>query len=532
MHCWRRRFPLAATMPHSLDGFVSSVAPLCLFVATSALSAQSVTFLPRVDYGMAQENAQQCVVADFDHSGSLDIAVTMEGYNQGKVEVLYNDGEADFGSSEEFASYVAWGLGNGDFDGDGWMDLVATSYGWAQHGVRIYRNQQDGTFANSANVATLATSPTAVVAGDFDGDGILDLAAASETGGYAVDWFHGNGNATFSSFHVVPNTYGLVGRRIYAGHFDADAHLDLLLVHQQGAMVLRNDSQGQGNFNALAGALPAGPIGCAAVADLDGDGILDVITSGVTLQVWRGQGTGAFTLLHSYTANGAGELDLGDIDGDGVLDLLGVGYGGAQLFLGLGGGAFGPAQTIPTGLYPKAGAIGDWDGDGFADLAIVCQNLAGQSSFTSIYLQDPPTALATATVFGVGCGTPPLTAAPRAGQRPLLGSAQTTDLGAVPGSLAFVAIGLSASAAGSVPLPLPLAPFGLPGCTLLQDCALDFAAPTVAVGASAATHTLSVPSQPWCLGLTVYLQPFAPAPSANAAGLVVGNAVAYQFGNL
>ena len=519
-------------MLNTLEGPFRAPVLLSLLIAGSSLCAQSVSFLPRVDYGMAQENAQQCVVADFDHSGSLDIAVTMEGYNQGKVEVLYNDGEADFGSTEEFASYVAWGLGSGDFDGDGWMDLVATSYGWAQHGVRIYRNQQDGTFANSANVATLATSPTAVVPGDFDGDGILDLAAARETGGYAVDWFHGNGNATFSSFHVVPNTYGLVGHRIYAGHFDADAHLDLLLVHQQGAMVLRNDSQGQGNFNALAGALPAGPIGCAAIADLDGDGILDVITSGGTLQVWRGQGTGAFTLLHSYTANGAGELDLGDIDGDGVLDLLGVGYGGAQLFLGLGGGAFGPAQTIPTGLYPKAGAIGDWDGDGFADLAIVCQNLAGQSSFTSIYLQDPPTALATATAFGVGCGTPPLTATPRAGQRPLLGSAQTTDLGAVPGSLAFVAIGLSASAAGSVPLPLPLAPFGLPGCTLLQDCALDFAAPTVAVGASAATHTLSVPSQPWCLGLTVYLQPFAPAPSANAAGLVVGNAVAYQFGNL
>lgn len=519
-------------MPYPIDGFVAAAAPLFLLVATSGLSAQSVTFLPRVDYGMAQEYAQQCVVADFDHDGSLDLAVTMEGYNQGKVEVLFNDGAADFGSSTEFASYVAWGLGCGDFDGDGWMDLVATSYGWAQHGVRVYRNQHDTTFVNTANTSTLATSPAAVVAGDFDSDGILDLAAASETGGYAVDWFHGNGNATFSSFHVVPNTYNLVGRRIYAGHFDADAHLDLLLVHQQGAMVLRNDAQGQGNFNALAGALPAGPISCAVVADLDGDGALDVITSGNTLQVWRGQGTGAFTLLHSYTANGANDLDLGDLDGDGVLDVLAVGYAGAQLFPGLGGGAFGPAQAIATGYYPKAGAIGDWDGDGYADLAIVCQNLAGQSSFTSIYLQDPPTALATATAFGTGCGTPPLTAAPRAGQRPLLGSVQTTDLTAVPGGLAFLALGLSSTDAGGLPLPLDLALFGLPGCTLLQDCALDFAAPTMSVNATTARHTLAVPSQPWCLGLTVYVQPFAPAPGANPTGLVVGNGVAYTFGNL
>ena len=519
-------------MPQPFARFVPAAAPLCLLAAASALPAQSFTFLPRVDYGMAQENAQQCVVADFDHDGSLDLAVTMEGYNQGKVEVLYNDGAADFGSSFEFSSYVAWGLGSGDFDGDGWEDLVATSYGWAQHGVRTYRNLQDGTFSPAGNTSTLATSPNAVVAGDFDGDGTLDLAAASETGGYAVDWFHGNGNATFGSFHVVPNTYNLVGRRIYAGRFDADAHLDLLLVHQQGAMVLRNDAQGQGNFNALAGALPAGPISCAVVADLDGDGVLDVVTSGNTLQVWRGLGTGAFSLLHSYTANGALDLDLFDLDGDGDLELLAVGYGGAQLFAGLGGGAFGPAQAIATGLYPKAGAIGDWDGDCFADLAIVCQNLAGQSSFTSIYLQDPPTALASATAFGSGCGTPALTAAPRAGQRPLLGSVQTTDLTAVPGGLAFLALGLSSSAAGNLPLPLDLASFGLPGCTLLQDCALDFAAPTTSVNATAARHTFAVPSQSWCLGLTVYVQPFAPAPGANPTGLVVGNGVAYTFGNL
>ena len=109
---------------------------------------------------------------------------------------------------------------------------------------------------------------------------------------------------------------------------------------------------------------------------------------------------------------------------------------------------------------------------------------------------------------------------------------QTTDFTAVPGGLAFLAIGLSASVAAGLPLPLDLAPFGLPGCTLLHDCALDFAAPTTALGATTAQHTLAVPSQPWCLGLTVYVQPFAPAPGANPAGLVVGNGVAYTFANL
>ena len=126
-------------------------------------------------------------------------------------------------------------------------------HGWAQHGVRVWRNDHNGGFTNISTVSTLATPPVGVTTGDFDGDGHLDLAAISEGGGYAVDWFRGNGAGGFRTCRVVPNTHSIIGRRIYTGHFTADPHLDLVAIHQTGVMVLLNDSAGTGNFNASAG---------------------------------------------------------------------------------------------------------------------------------------------------------------------------------------------------------------------------------------------------------------------------------------
>ncbi|MCC6406571.1 MAG: VCBS repeat-containing protein [Planctomycetes bacterium] len=373
----------------------------------ASTSAQSVTFKPRVDFGTAQENARQSLCADFDQDGNLDIATTMEGNYQGKVEVLFGDGQSDFGSSFEYTSYGAWGITDGDFDGDGWNDLVSTAYGWASHGVHIALNDQSGGFAGGSTVSTLASPPVAAVSGDFDEDGLLDLAAASEAGGYAVDWFKGFGNGTFSSFHYVPNTTGKVGRRIYAGHFDGDGHLDLLLTHAGGVMVLLNDFLGTlGNFAASSGMPLTEDTTSAAIVDIDGDGQDDVLTGGSMLRVWHGVGDGSFTLLHAYpTSTGAAETELGDLNNDGKLDVLVVGLGGAQIFFGQGGGAFTAPQTVSAGIYPRSCVIGDWNGDGWLDIAITCGNVAGQSSYVSIYEQVPPTTVTycVAKTTSTGC---------------------------------------------------------------------------------------------------------------------------------
>lgn len=500
-------------------------------IATGFAAAQTVNLAARVDFGMAQENAQQSVCADFDRDGNLDIATTMEGHNQGKIEVLFGDGQSDFGTSSEVSSYVAWGLCAGDFDQDGWLDLAATSYGWAQHGVRIWLNDHNQGFTFGGTVSTLATPPVGVTAGDFDGDGILDLAAISEGGGAAVDWFHGNGNGTFSAFHYVPNTGGLVGRRIYAGHFNGDRHLDLVAIHSRGAMVLLNDAQGSGNFNASSGIPTTAALNSGAVADLDGDGRDDIVTCGANLEVWHGVGNGSFTLLQSQPGTSALSTELGDIDGDGRLDALLVGFGGIRIHFGSSDGTFSAGQVVPAGIYPKAGVIGDWNNDGWNDIAVACQNLANQSSYLSVYDQLPPAVTGTAMAFGAGCGSPTLSFVPDANARPVIGQNARATLLGCPSAVVGVMLGLSDQTFGAVPLPLALDVLGMPGCVLLSSAEF-LGLPTAALTATSRSFTMSIPTSSVLVGAQVHLQAHAYAPGQNALELITSNGITWVFGTL
>lgn len=511
-----------------MPGF-STCSALAPFLVLGALHAQSITISPRVDFGTSQEYGQQAVCGDFDHDGNLDIAVTMEGYGQGKMEVLFGDGQADFGSSNEYTNYLAWGLCSGDLNGDGWLDLVATSRGWAQHGVHIWSNNH-GPFGAQGTISTLGSPPAGVCTGDFNGDGVLDIAAISEGGGYAVDWFSGNGNFTFSSFHYVPNTTGLVGNRIYAGHFNGDSHLDLVAIHSQGAMVLLNDSQGTGNFNSSNGIAITESMGSAAVADLDGDGKDDIVTAGNNLRIWRGLGNGQFSLAGTYPTTGGNDIKLVDFNLDGHLDALVTGFGGVAIHFGAAGGVFGASQAVPAGIYPKACVVGDWNDDGFQDLGILCQNTAGLSSYVSIYLQVPPSVAASATPFGSGCGAPSLSLAADTARPPLLGQTARATMNSAPTQVAGIVMGFSNQVANGNQLPMSLAGLGMPGCT--QYVSVEFSSLGLTpVAGGGLQYSFAIPNAPWLLGLSLYLQGYAYAPGANALEFVASNGLHWTLGN-
>jgi hypothetical protein len=134
-----------------------------------------------------------------------------------------------------------------------------------------------------------------------------------------------------------------------------------------------------------------------------------------------------------------------------------------------------------------------------------------------------------ASAFGSGCtgtfGTPTLTTAP--GRSPTLGGTLAANLGNLPHSFALVAMGFSDTASGTTQLPLALAPYGMPGCSLLV--APDAVA--LALGSQGnATWQLSIPFVTALAGLQFYLQAFALDPAANAAGATVSNGLAYRVG--
>src|SRR5262249_34352868 len=118
-----------------------------------------------------------------------------------------------------------------------------------------------------------------------------------------------------------------------------------------------------------------------AVADLNGDGKLDVAATSESLNlvaVFLGQGNGSFVLTsHNPVGNEPAAVTIGDLNGDGKPDLVTAndvhftGFGALSVLLGNGDGTFGARTNFSTGGAPQSVAIGDLNGDGRPDLAAV-----------------------------------------------------------------------------------------------------------------------------------------------------------------
>ena len=134
------------------------------------------------------------------------------------------------------------------------------------------------------------------------------------------------------------------------------------------------------------------------------------------------------------------------------------------------------------------------------------------------------------TSQGTGCagtlGAPTLV--PNGASLPEPGGVAALDLDHLPQGLALVTMGFSATSTGGQALPLPLGPYGMPGCDLLVA---PEAAQLVLGAGTAAAWSLPLPPAAALLGITFWNQMFAWDPAANAAGLTASNAVRTRIGH-
>jgi len=170
---------------------------------------------------------------------------------------------------------------------------------------------------------------------------------------------------------------------LFAGDLDGDGKLDLAAANEQGSSISVFINEGTGMFQRLSPSFPTGdyPTG-GAIADFNHDGILDVVTAdyhGDSVSVLLNQGGGRLAPKSTYlTVTGAetSNLAVGDVNGDGKLDVIATNpqTASVSVFLGLGDGTLAPGVTSPIGIAgdsePYSAAIGDFDGNGTQDLAI------------------------------------------------------------------------------------------------------------------------------------------------------------------
>ncbi len=253
-----------------------------------ALGNGDGTFQPPVPYAVGA-GPSTLIAADFDNDGKIDIA---EGGSDGGIYVLQGNGDGTFHLDPilSVAGAGPWDLAVGDFNGDGRLDLACVNQTantisiFLGNGDAIFHG--DGFFQPAAAVST-NPYPAQMAVGDFNGDGILDMAVANfgSFTGNTVSVFLGNGNGTFKP--KVDYTVSLGPLSVVTADFNGDGKLDLAVANSCGtsspcgrpglvSILLGN---GDGTF-ATHVDYPAGSFPYTIVAgDFNGDGKLDVAVS-------------------------------------------------------------------------------------------------------------------------------------------------------------------------------------------------------------------------------------------------------------
>jgi len=441
--------------------------------------------------------------------------------------------------------HIASVLDTADLDGDGDVDVAVAA---SEDDLSILLNDGDGTLQLGQSILlTGGGQHLDLLARDLDGDGDPDLAVANLFAG-SVSVLPGDGTGAFGAetVHDAPGVFATRG--MAAGDLDDDGDLDLLVgdgFTSGKTVLLNNGAAGFGETVAVSG---GGTTISSAIGDLDGDGVLDAVTT-FDDGTWThaGVGDGSFEPAELLDPDSGAAVTLGDLDGDGDLDLVvaasSIAEGGevrvfaneaagfvettfpnevlvrdadladldqdgdldlvtghvaevneVRVLLNDGTGALAPAVGFFPGIYPQSVSLADLDGDGAVDVA------------TANQFDDPPSVgvLVNETSTGGAC----VSARNGSGINPV---AYTTDDLPELGTTFTVQVdtGVLPAADGSVLLfaaaPLEGAPTGAGELLVAPPIAL--VTPLVPPDPGGpSTHTLPVPADPALEGLTVPTQ--------------------------
>jgi len=340
-------------------------------VADAALTAGSLT-LPSATEGQAFTNAILLHFTDADSAG------TASDYS---ATITWGDGNVSTVTSTANAAGQVVAHTGGGFDVLG-SHTYAEELRNAPFAVQV--TDSGGATVNAsaglttlffpvANYYNIGSNPHSIALGDFNGDGVLDLADATIYGSISV--LLGIGTGKFGS--AIGYNVGVQLNSIATGDFNGDGKLDLAVASSASNTVLILQGNGDGTFQSMKGLTVGNNPDYVAVGDFNGDGKLDlaVANNSGTVSILLGNGDGTFQTGTNYsTGTNPNCVVAGDFNADGKLDLAvsNSGSNTVSILLGQGNGTFQAKTDYAVGTSPRSLTMSDFNGDGRLDLGVAC----------------------------------------------------------------------------------------------------------------------------------------------------------------
>ncbi len=293
-------------------------------------------------------------------------------------------------------------LAVGDFNGDGMPDIAAAFSSYSPTGtntskIAIYYAPFSDGEAPSKTI-TLGNNISYMAAGDFNGDGRLDLSVITDDGAQVVVYYQNNGGGFNANEATYITTDG--AKDILSYDLNEDGIADLAVANSRsGAIsIFYGSTSGVPSSPSLSLSAGAG-VRAIAAGDFNGDGRIDMLASRGDLATytydaprWLELFAGPFSDGETATKRifgGYGVLQLraADFNLDGYPDVLSFASGAVgdrpslPFVLYQSNGTLGPVsdELLYAGVHPHGLAMGDFNGDGHVDMA-VAEPLANETA--------------------------------------------------------------------------------------------------------------------------------------------------------